>query len=82
MQNNCHISSFEVPKKSDADRPIIFHAMGDMDRHGRLSDEDSVSMGIAVFEERYSLKVKMLCRGQSKRSAKGLPEDPHHSNLC
>lgn len=35
---------FEVPKKSDTEKPMIFHALGDMDRHGRQGDEDSRGM--------------------------------------
>lgn len=31
---------FEVPKKGNVERSIIFHAQGDMDRHGRQGDEE------------------------------------------
>lgn len=56
---------FEVLKKGDAEKSIIFHALEDMCMHDRCDNEDSSSTSSDILEERYSPKAKMMCHGES-----------------
>lgn len=54
---------FEVPKKGDAKKSIIFHTLGDMDRPDKCNDEGDPSTSGGIPKNRYSPKVKMMCQG-------------------
>lgn len=54
---------FKVPEKSDVEKSIIFQALGDLDKRGRQGNTDNANISIAIPDERYSLKARMICQG-------------------
>lgn len=59
---------FEVPKKGEAKKSIIFHALVDMNRHGERGEEGYSSTSGDIPENRYSPKLKIVCQGKDRVS--------------
>lgn len=57
---------FEVPKKGGTKKPIIFHASGDMVRHGEHKGESSSSASCGVSESQRSPESNLIREGMGK----------------
>lgn len=53
---------FEVPKKGEAKKPIIFYSLGDMDRCGKHGDEGDPSKRWQPRKSVFS-KSEIMCKG-------------------
>lgn len=68
---------FKVSKKGDTKGPIIFHALGNIDRRCRQGDKDSRSISIAVPETTFPQSQNDVPGDRFRSpSVKRLPEDP------
>lgn len=65
---------FEVPKKGGVEKSIIFHALEDMDRHGKYRGKSRPCTSCNMSESQRSAEAIMIREGMEK--------DFHHSKAC
>lgn len=63
MQDYVDLHRFEVLKKGYAKKPVVFHALGDMDVRAKQRVDDNASTSYSTSDEQFYSKIISMCLG-------------------